>query len=526
MALGLASLLCIFVTGVPAVVLGAIALSRASPPAKKKALVGMASGGLMTVVGLVGVAAPRKHAENNSPLAASAAASATAAAEKPTVKCRGTGVRRPRLCSAPECADVSEALCPDLYVDLRTATINNWIKGKKWDGLQGRAAVLALRDVSEEQRHGRTCLLGRASARVHVCASSGNMTGASFEGLVKLTAYKENLLTDDLDVEVLPIAPSELAEHVGEAMDFRAGLAKASDEALVSAVERLEEAGGAGRTALLEVLASSGPDYAELKSRATEARGRVERERAERKEKRHALLEADAFERMLAVSEPLTALSDEWAIPPRGPCGTSPPGDEFARRKAEETRSSLQKKLAKRLFRVDVTTEKASEYDFGASVQKLKLTNEKVALGGYANVTSKPVVDDQCCNRFTGQCRMPDGLINHSCKPSEELQKRTVATDRSFDEGARTHTVSVPLKRDDAERVKDATWNADVLVTVTGASRMCSEHDPASVESQMLLAKIVGLRVTAGGEVFLRKADVKVSVDEAEGGAGAWSGVK
>jgi len=53
MILGLASLLCMCFTGIPAIILGALALPTASPAAKPRAWIGIVAGGLMTVIGLL-----------------------------------------------------------------------------------------------------------------------------------------------------------------------------------------------------------------------------------------------------------------------------------------------------------------------------------------------------------------------------------------------------------------------------------------------------------------------------------------
>jgi len=526
MWLGLASVLCSFVTGIPAIILGILALPKASAAAKPKAFVGMGAGGLMTVVGLVvGIAKPGEKAQVATPADAGADA-----APVTVVTCRGTGEKRPNKCRGPECAGVgTEVLCFDRYLDLRGKKVNNWIKDKQWETYKARVALVSFSALEADKEH--RCAVGSAEARVHICRKDGQITTAPFTGLVTLDAYTENLLVDDLETHVLQ-APGDIEQGFAEALELHELLerSESSSEATVKALDKLDKPRSeGGRRAMRETIVAMGLDIGELRAKADAARAKVAGEVEERKKKDRERLETDPFERMLAVSEPLSAIDDDdWAVPPRGACGTEPSGDVHERRREEARRPEILRGLQRRLFHVSASAEKIGEFDYATKTVKVAVTASDFALSGFARTKSEPLKAETCCNVITGACRPPDGLIFTECKRvAEEMRETVIGSSTSIDDGSKRTTLSIPLSADDDQRVGKSAWTAEVVVSVTNATRICSTGEKdKTVESKLLGGRIVGLRISAGGEVVHRKADVKVTVEQAQGGASEWAKLK
>jgi hypothetical protein len=456
-----------------------------------------------------------------------------AAAQPQTWKCLGTEDEVTRVCSVGAgCALMGKAiLCPSHYADLRASgRINNWKKSGKWTPLQGKVGLISLGNL-EQDKDKAGCMVADRDADVHLC---GAPAGNDFLGLVHLDRYDEGLVSDDLWLTA--VAPEATAENlrtafkIGEALRRATATdARASDKlGLLDAVTAPSD--DTTKRLYAEVLTAEAFDLAALAAQEPTLRAELNKEKAaaleeqkEEAEKRRKALADDPFERMWAVSEPLSELDDDaWAVPPRGACGTEPKGDEFERRKLEATRVDHVRALPRRLFKLSVTSEKSGDYNFAGHVQKLKLdTRDHFALGSGPLVKSETVMQAVCCNVLTGNCRQADGFLTARCESAaEELRESPVGTNTSFSETAKETVISVPQKPDDAERLKNATWSAVVIVVVSSATRLC--NDDKSLRETLFSGRIVGLRLTAAGDVVQRKADVAVTVEQAEQGPAAW----
>lgn len=448
--------------------------------------------------------------------------------------CVGTNEKLTAECTAGDgCALLKEnepSLCLARYIDLRKAgSINNWKQDGAWAAKEGKIAIVQYSDLKDDSTDPK-CRLTKNGARIHICGA----TGGQFLGLVRLDRYEKHMLTDDLWATAIPGVESERFQAALDVHDLimRAQAPSASAADKIRLLDTIRDATDAAKQkAHAEIVMASSFDLAALRKEESALRSVVEQEKqaaADKKrveaEARHKLLADDAFERMLAVSEPLSSIAkDAWAIPPRGRCGTEAPGaDEFTRRTEESTRAQKARRIAKRLFAVEVKAEKNNPYDFANHVQKIDLTTtEDFAIGSGQVVKTEALMSSVCCNLLTNACRPADGFFGAKCKNAlEELREQPSGSHTSLNDGVKSTVVSIPQRTDDAERLKDATWRAQVIVAVSGAVRLC---DDTSERDSIYTGRVVGMRVSAGDEVVHKKADVKVSLEEAEAGPEAWS---
>jgi hypothetical protein len=135
-----------------------------------------------------------------------------------TVACKFTEETRSVACTAADaeaCKQLpKEILCRSAYLDAVSERVNNWKKKGIWEKNENKITWIDLPVNGPEEHEGKKCWKASQEATVWLCPRSGDAPAASeghFSGYGKMTSYEQNMLTDDLEIEVLEVLPGPMA---------------------------------------------------------------------------------------------------------------------------------------------------------------------------------------------------------------------------------------------------------------------------------------------------------------------------
>ncbi len=124
------------------------------------------------------------------------------------VKCKYTEDSRTVQCAAADadaCQQLPEqVLCRGPYLDVLQGQINNWKKQGVWSGYENKITWIDLPGIDEPTSHdGKMCWKASLNADVWLCPAKPGAATGRLVGYGRLLHYEQNMMTDDLQIEVL-----------------------------------------------------------------------------------------------------------------------------------------------------------------------------------------------------------------------------------------------------------------------------------------------------------------------------------
>ncbi len=123
------------------------------------------------------------------------------------LNCKYTGKTRAVKCQPSDAAACrslpTEVLCRSEYLDVLQGRVNNWKKQGVWTGYVHKVTWFDLPSGGELTDHnGKKCLKASLDADIWLCPTQG-ATAPSHVGYGRMLGYEQNMITDDLEIEVL-----------------------------------------------------------------------------------------------------------------------------------------------------------------------------------------------------------------------------------------------------------------------------------------------------------------------------------